>query len=340
MKEVPSNLKTLLRWLPGIVISAIAIIAIIKFVNIIELKLALSSISWKLIVIVFFVDTLSLVVRGKAWQTILGGKVSLKDAFFGVSEGYFVNNVLPFRAGEVGRSYFLGRRSGLGTFYVLSTIVIERAFDLFFASSIVIVALPFLVGLDWLRPIAIIALLLVLSGVAILFLIARIKEKVLGWLNRFSNQSRLAMFLVPKFRSLIEGSSSVSKPSQFGLSLFWIGLGWVIWSVLYYLPVGAIMPGSPLWWGAFVSSVLSLGVAIPSAPSAIGVYEAAFVGAIVIVGGASSKALAYAIVLHFMQFLVSGIFGIWGLIREGMSFSQLINSINRTGVDQKTKEAG
>jgi uncharacterized protein (TIRG00374 family) len=331
--------RTFLRWLPGILISVIALIAVFKFIDFEDLKIAFTTIEPKFFILIFLIDILGLGIRGKAWQTILGDKVTVKQAFFGVSEGYFLNNILPFRAGEIGRSFFLGRNSGLGTFYVLSTIVIERAFDILFAAVLVVITLPYLVGMDWIRPIATIALILVLAGGILLFLVAKNKEKVLSWLNHVEKPSKFIKFLIPKTQSIIEGFSSVAKPSRFFLSLFWIGVCWVVWSSVYYFAVNAILPGAPLWWGAFVSSVLALGVAIPSAPSAIGVYEASFVGALAIIGGPSSIALAYAIILHFIQFLVSGIFGIWGLAREGMSISQLINSINRSSIEPNSNDS-
>ena len=113
----------------GVFISLLAVFAVLKFVNLEDLKVALATVSWKFILIIVILDIVGLFVRGKAWQTILGNKISLIQSFFGVSEGYFLNNILPFRGGEFGRSFFVGRSSGLGTFYTLSTIVIERAFD-------------------------------------------------------------------------------------------------------------------------------------------------------------------------------------------------------------------
>ncbi|MHB8089340.1 MAG: lysylphosphatidylglycerol synthase transmembrane domain-containing protein [Anaerolineaceae bacterium] len=196
-------------------ISAIAFYAVLKFINIDDLKNAFHTVKLGFILIVFGISVLGLVIRAKVWQVILGKDVTFKQSFFGVSEGYFLNNVLPFRAGELARSFFVGRSSGKGTFYVLSTIIIERAFDLAFAAAFVVMTLPYLLGMDWIKPIAMIVLILVFAALFILFLVARNKEKVLGWMNKITKPNKIVKFILPRIESIIEGFSLLAKPSQF-----------------------------------------------------------------------------------------------------------------------------
>lgn len=328
MQMKSSGWKKILRWLPGVLISLIAIYAVLKFIKMDDLKNAFQTVKPLFIFIIFGIDILGLLVRGKAWQVILGEKVSFSQAFFGVCEGYFLNNVLPFRAGEIGRSFFVGRNTGKGTLYVLSTIVIERAFDVAFAAGLVMLTLPFIIGMDWIKPIATIALLLVIAGMILLFFIARNNEKVMAWVNNGAHQSRIMKFVIPRIQNILDGFSLLAKPSQFFLSLFWIAVNWLVWTSVYFIAVKEVISTAPYWWGAFISGVMALGVAIPSAPSALGVYEASFVGAIAILGGQTGTALAYAIIMHLVQFAVSAIFGIWGLFREGMSFSKIFSSFS------------
>jgi hypothetical protein len=96
---------------------------------------------------------------------------------------------------------------------------------------------------------------------------------------------------------------------------------------MYYLTIAQLVPDAPLWWGAFIAGLLALGVAIPAAPASVGVYEASVVGAFAILGVSSSSGLAYAIVLHLVQVLVTTVFGLWGMIRDGQKLSTLLASI-------------
>jgi hypothetical protein len=88
-----------------------------------------------------------------------------------------------------------------------------------------------------------------------------------------------------------------------------------------------IVANPPFWWGIFADSVLAMGIAVPSAPAAIGVFEAALVGALSLLGVSTSLALAYAIMMHFLQFLITGILGFYAISKEGRSLQKLFAEV-------------
>jgi uncharacterized protein (TIRG00374 family) len=335
MAEAGSKGKAIWKIIPGILISILAFYAVLKFVNFDDLLHGLRTVDGKFILIIAVLDVLGLAVRGKAWQTILGNQILWKQSFFGVSEGYFLNNILPFRAGEIGRSFFVGHSSGLGTFYILSTIVIERAFDIAFAAFCIVLTLPFVVGVDWIKPIATVALVVVVFGMICLFLLARYKEKVVAWVGIHEKKSKFYQIVLPRVKGLIEGFSSIAKPGQFLLSLFWIAVCWVVWSAIYYYSIIQIIPSAGLWSGPFLTGLLAMGVAIPSAPASLGVFEASFTGAVALLGGSTSIALAYALVLHLIQFIIVGILGMWGLSKDRSSLSVFLRTVFQNGSNPK-----
>lgn len=319
------NARKLLRWLPGVVISAIAIYAIIHFTEGQDFSTALRSVKPWFVIFLLAFSVVTLLVRSIAWRTILGGQVPLKTCFFGVSEGYFLNNLFPLRAGELGRALFVGKASGLGMMHILSTILIERAFDIIFAASILLITLPLVVGAEWIRPVAFIAFVGVISGLAFLFFVSINRQKFQAWIqNRDSRPGFFKQRVLPQFNKLMDGLSALVHPGQFFLSFMWIGINWMMWIVMYHATVAQLAPQAPIWWGGFIGSILSLGVAIPAAPASVGVYEASVVGAFAILGVSNSAALAYAIVLHLVQVVVTTTFGLWGMIRDGRSFSSLL----------------
>lgn len=339
--EPKKSWKSVLRWLPGVLISAIALYAVFRLVQIKDFEKALKTASWQFILLVCVGLTLSMMVRGKAWQTILGNGVKWSPAFFGVSEGYFINNIFPLRAGELARSIFMGRKSGLGLFHVLSTIVIERAFDLELAAIMVLSTLPLVVGLAWVKTVALIALVVIIAMLFALFLIAQNREKVSGWVEKVSSQNKfLNKYIAPQINKLMDGLSTLTNAKQFILSFFWVFCSWVMWVIVYDFLVWQLVPGAPWWTGVFVGAILALGVAIPSAPAAVGVYEASMTAALVIVGANESAALVYAILIHVLQFTISMIFGLWGLIRDGQSLSSLMVDLKFKQKANSTTEDG
>src|ERR1700681_3216455 len=118
--------------------------------------------------------TTTLFLRACRWRILLNaeGTVSLSTAFWATAAGYFGNNFLPARAGELVRTFMISSRSALEATYVLATALSERVADavaLVIISAVVLLILPPQPG--WLagaaRPFAMIGLLGAL-GIAVL----------------------------------------------------------------------------------------------------------------------------------------------------------------------------
>ena len=91
--------------------------------------------------------SLALFARSIRWRVLLTaeGKVPVWLAFWATAAGYFGNNVLPARAGEVVRSLMISRYSGFSKAFVLTTALSERVVDaivLISVSALVLLTLP------------------------------------------------------------------------------------------------------------------------------------------------------------------------------------------------------
>lgn len=316
------------RWLPGVLISLVALIALFQLANWQDLSLAFQSVQLLNLVIALVLTLASLVVRSLAWKALLGDKPSLVDAFFIICQGYLLNNLFPLRLGEIGRAVFMGKKITVSPFHVLSTIIIERAFDLGFAAILLLSTLPLAIGAEWVGSVAVITLVVVALGFITLFLMARFSNKVHALFEKLGQRwGWVKRMILPRIDSLLEGLEALKSPTQFLKVLFWIVVTWVIWVLIYYVMLLPVVPQAPLWWAAFADSILALGVAIPSAPAALGVYEASMVAALSILGVSYSLALGYAILMHFMQFAATAVLGFWGLARERRSLASLFNEV-------------
>jgi uncharacterized membrane protein YbhN (UPF0104 family) len=80
-------------------------------------------------------------------------------------------------------------------------------------------------------------------------------------------------------------------------------------------------------WAILCLAVSSLGVALPSSPGGIGVFEGAVVGALAVFSLDSGTALAYAFTLHFWNYLITGLLGSYALAREGESILHLYDRV-------------
>lgn len=318
------------RWLPGVIISLVALFVVFRFVNWEELSGAWATAAQPLnILVAILLSVISVCIRALLWKTLLKGKTTFKNSFFIINIGYLLNNLFPLRAGEIGRAVFMGRSSGLGPFHVLSTIVLERAFDLVAAAILLLSTLPLAFGQDWMRPVATVTLVIVGSVLVVLYLMARYSSWVHDLVLKLGGRWPVVKkYVVPQIDALLDGLSALTSLRSFATALLWVVLSWTLWQIIYYVMLIAIAPGAPFWWAVFMDAVLALGMAIPSAPAGLGVYEASVVAALTLLGISASTALAFAIVMHFLQFANTAVFGFWGLALEGKSLSSLWSEIN------------
>jgi glycosyltransferase 2 family protein len=322
--------KSARRWLPGVLISLVAIAAIIHFVDLQRFVDAIRSANYWLLLAVFVISFIWLVVRAIVWRTILRGRASYRDVFLTLSEGYLLNNFLPFRLGEIGRAFLLGRKSKLGFMEVLSSIIIERILDLVFAAAILLSAVPFVVGAAGAGKIAILIGSLMVVGLVVLFILARNQVWALSLFQHLSVrwpgfQKKGGDFLA----SLFSGLTILTDGWLFLRVLFWMALNWVIAIIQFHILLLAFIPQATILWSLFGLGAVAFGNAIPSLPGAVGTYEGAFGGAIMLMGGDQSVALATALTSHLYNYLSTGIIGLYALSLEGETLMGIYRQLRK-----------
>lgn len=258
------------------------------------------------------VSVLSLIARAAASRQLVDGRVGLGGAFAALNIGYLANNLLPLRAGEAVRSMVLGRRSGLGIIGGATAVAAERMLDVMLAATILIAALP-AVGVDagWLPPVA--AAAVAMAGATTLLVIARRREAITTWLEpKLAPRPRLAA-LLPRLSAAFDG---LANPRRLFWGACWLVLSWLLAVLFFWLVLRAFIPEAPLSWAAFSIGVLAFGIALPSSPGAIGVYEAALVGALALCGVDSARSLAFAVTSHALSFTITSVCGLVALVRQ------------------------
>ncbi len=197
------------KLVPGLIISAIAILAILYFVDLKRLFTALQQADYRYIAVFFAISLSWLAVRGLVWRTLLQEKASYSQVFLTLNEGYLLNNVLPFRLGELARAFLLSKKANLGFWEVFSTILIERALDVAFAAGLLFATLPFVMKVDFAWQAGVTMGSLVLAGLGCLYLLARNQSWALRQYDRLTDR-------FPKLKRLV---------GQQQLNAFFAGLG-------------------------------------------------------------------------------------------------------------------
>lgn len=327
--------KLIGRMLPGFLLSALALLALYFLVDIRELRNAFAhaDFRWLPAVAAVFVGTLA--ARAMAWRTLLEERATFKDSFMVLNQGYLLNNVLPFRLGELGRALLLGERSGFDFWLGMSTVIVERIFDVGFASALIFITLPFVVGADWARSAALIAAVFVLLGFGLLFALAVNPSPFVNLIRKLSQPwPKLQGWIVQKLEAFLQGLGALRDITRFFRVVFWMAMAWLINVTWYFLLLRSFFPDAEWLWAAFTVGAGSIGVALPSSPAYIGILEAVLVASLSLFGIDPSLALAYAIVAHATYFVITGIFGLIGFTQQGQSlgkvYQQLLTRSKRT----------
>jgi glycosyltransferase 2 family protein len=323
-----SFLKDAKRWLPGALISIVLIGAILYFVEIPKVLLAISGANYRLLALATVLAFAWMFLRAVVWRTLLRDRASYRDTLMSLGEGYLLNNILPFRLGEIGRVYMLSRKSGLPFAEILPTIFIERAVDIAFTVGIFLASLPFITGTSGASRIGGVIGVLVGIGLLSMYLLARNNQWALNTFHQLSARwptaQRLGGSILEPF---LAGLIVLTDGWVFARFLFYMTLNWLLAIVNYYVIILAFFPQTQITWAMFGLGAAALGGAVPSLPGAVGTFEGAFAGALTLLTSDQSTALAVALVSRFLNYLTSFVIGGYAFARDGESLSAIYHEL-------------
>jgi uncharacterized protein (TIRG00374 family) len=258
-----------------------------------------------------------------------------------VLTGYFFNAFFPARAGDVVRSYLLGRETGLRKTTVLATIVIEKAFDgmallLMLLLSLVLLprATSSAAGSSGLAPdllawVAGIGLVAAIAGLVLFYRfsdrIARLVERLFDRLPLPRRLERLAVRLIETFAG---GMHVFKNPRPL---VYAAAISIVVWLVVALMFITALMsfqspfPAELLSPAGilFMTALVNLGLLIPALPGNVGTYEALCVAALAVFKVDKELAVAFALIFHVGQLVVTLAVGAIAFWTQNLSFSEI-----------------
>lgn len=312
--EKTNRTRDILKIIPGLVISSVLLFLVLRAINMGDFVDLIRAFEWWVLPLAICLFFLSLVARSLAWGTLLGGSFSRKRVFLTLNAGYFMNNVLPFRLGEVGRAVILSGEGDASFWFVLSTIMVERIFDLLMVVGMLLVSLPFAVlgqNLGWTAGVAGI---LVIGALIILFLIANRQTGVLAFLDRVHEKASLTKIIKREWaEKFLTGLAILTDVRKFLTAVIWLAMAWIITALTYFVVLSALVPGTKLYWASIGLGAAALGIAVPSAPGGIGVFEAVLGFVTSQFGVVESTAYVYALTLHLIHLVMTSVIGFIGV---------------------------
>lgn len=276
-------------------------------------------------------------VRSLRWRLILRPVCStaVSESFFMLMAGYFLNYVIPIRAGEVAKSFFLKRLKGVPVAVSLPTVFVDKLFELVSIVFIVLMVPVLSIRMEpTLAGLIVTVLAVFLMAVAVLVAAFRNQEattaflcKMFSWLPGHL-YDRLAEWLGLFVRGM--GVARENLKALGGL-LFLTALAVAIDALYFFTMFKAFGIDVAFTRVLFGYTLLSLSYILPTPPAQIGYNE--FVIGLIFAGGLAlasvprDQVMAVIVVAHAMTGAIITLVGLWSFgamgIRVGESFKRV-----------------
>jgi uncharacterized protein (TIRG00374 family) len=276
----------------------------------------------------------NLAIRAWRWQCLLEplGTTSFANAFRATAVGFAASSVLPARAGEVIRPYFLARHERLSATGAFATIVLERVLDTV-TVLVLLASYVFVFGrdLEATNPVAYTAVKLAatlasagaLVALVAMFLLAGNPARLARTLVRIGQvfPSSFAEMLGRIAERFATGLGVIRRPGRLLAALAWSLPLWLCIALGIWSAARAFQLEVPLAGSFLLVAMLVIGVAVPT-PGAIGGFHEAFrVGVTMFFGASNDAAVGAAIVLHVFSIGPSLVLGLLFAAQEGLNLT-------------------
>lgn len=265
------------------------------------------------------IATVALLLRAVRWRILLRsrGPVDLSTAFWATSAGYFGNNFLPARAGELVRTMMISRNAGLSKMFVLTTALSERLSDaivLVVISSIVLLTLPVRPG--WFqhaaKPFAVIGIV----GVAAIAVLPKLEAFWIRLLERAPVPQTLRAKAINTMEHVLWGIRAFHDVGRLARFLLATVVIWFLDATGIVVGLHALGMGISFPVTFLLITGLALGSALPSTPGYVGIYQFVAVSVLTPFGFSRTNAIAYILLAQALQYALTAFWGVLGLERS------------------------
>ena len=281
-------------------------------VNLEDINRALFTANLFYVFLATLITFITFILRSIRWRMLLNtpSELSFVQYMSSTHIGYFLNNILPFRAGDLGRAQLLSNQSKEIRFsFLVGSLIAEKIIDLwiigFFSIFIIFSGYQDVLGFNF----SLIILVLYIITSTIIF-----------------GRNSLVNIVQEKFsitRNFIDGYLLVSK-NKIKLGSISILL-WCSFVVYIYLVLQALDINLTTQQYIGLTIISSIVTSLPVAPAAIGTYHLAVIYCLSLYGINIDLAQTAAILMHSLFLLYTIIFGYIFLSFEKIDLKTLIN---------------
>ena len=337
--NIGGNRKIILAFILSIILLALIFI----IVGIEDVWNAIISVSPLLIGAAVLIYLLSWPIRGLRYKHILS-QLGYNESLNFITGSIFIsqsaNVILPARIGDITRPYILKKKKQIPLTTGMSSIAIERVFDIIAITVIGILSVLIVTGeksvANWMMPVMISSVIAILFFfLAIFFLSSKSKDGISlieRIIKRFLKPGDRTDKIVKIAEKFIEEIYIIStNPKSFTVVSVSSLLIWTVDIATCYL----VLMAFPLVQNSVshitLIAVVFLAVAvgnlvkmIPTTPGGIGTYESALTVVLSIAGIPIYISAAVAVIDHFIKNFITLLFGVLYLISFNMNWQEVL----------------
>ncbi|HVN97178.1 MAG TPA: lysylphosphatidylglycerol synthase transmembrane domain-containing protein [Syntrophorhabdaceae bacterium] len=307
----------------GFVISLLLLYLSLKGVELRKLFYTLQNADMRFSFIPLACIFLCLTLCAYRWSKVVGCGVRVRDTFIALVIGLFINNVLPARIGEIARGYALSKKTGISFTYSVTTVLVDRFFDLVGLLIITFIFLPkhnLPQGVS--RALYMLVGLFIVCATALITLSRKrfagvISDKLAGIKKPFFSK------LAKRVLEIQENLRRISSPLNLAYFVAIAFVTWLSMSLALYFTMLALGVKIGIVYVPFVCALLNMGLVIPSSPGYVGVYQWLLVNLLALFNVPNYQALAVSIVFQATWYIPYSVLGFVFLIKEHLRIQEI-----------------
>jgi glycosyltransferase 2 family protein len=327
-----SGMKRWQFWL-GVAISLFFLYISLRGLHLQDLQIAFSQANWWWLIPGVAIYFVGVYARAWRWHYLLKPLKSIptNKLFPTVTIGYFGNNILPARAGEILRSVVLKKDEDIPVSASLATIIVERVFDGVVMLGFIFVNLSELARLTVssgfvgdIRTLALVGTFIFLGALAAFLLGAMFPDRaqiVVGFFAKFLPQRYQEKTLGLSERFL-GGLAALRSPRSVLMVFLTSVVIWLLETGKYWFLMHAFPFRVSFFALMLMNGIVNLATTIPSAPGYVGTFDAPGIAVLVAYGVALATAAAYTLALHAALWLPITALGGYYMLRKGIHWSE------------------
>jgi uncharacterized protein (TIRG00374 family) len=309
----------------GVIVSALCLYFVFRGLSVRDVGKAMQQANFHWVVVALLIYACGYMTRAVRWEVLMKPIKPLPalQLLGPMVIGFFANNVLPFRMGELVRAHVTGQKFGISRTASLGTIVLERIFDtLSFLSIFLAVALffPFPSAVKH----AAYALGFACGGlIVVLFLASKHQDRAHALIDHLPLSNKWREKIQHILVNFTHGISGMTQGAYVAQALVLSLVVWLIEGTTVYLIARAFPIHLTYPQAYFLLFFLGLSVTLPQAPGYVGTVELFGVTALSLLGIPREQGLPVILTIHGTQFCFIALLGGLALWQEGLSFGSI-----------------